>query len=619
MSKPVRKISRPFQYEGYSNPDYHEFEGHSTYVSMSDGERIAADIYLPKQYSGKGTAPKQFPVIFIFTCYQRGSFHPETREWEWTMSRRPGVGSDYFLRHGYAMVIADTRSTGASSGNSQVFGWRYQDDAGELVNWIAEQGWCDGSVGMIGGSHVGWTQLAAASRKPPALKAIMPAVVPFDGFTGQFFPGGIAMHSFINQAELSDDVTKELGRTRNRLSAPVTDEPPGKQVDWEEVEQLAALEHPELPTYDWANEPYIDTTCPSGESGRDICSNLVGGVAESGVAIYHLGGWFDGFTRGTCELYATLAPTNPSRLALFPGYHDLLYGFMYDEFGAETPDLLAERLRFFDYYLKGISNGFEHDLPILIYNMQGDGWRSELEWPLARQVETEFYLGNENTLSDAESQQGADSRKMSLRHDRRYDFNLSSRWTGLFAIPPQGAPDMTVQDADSLCYTTTPLPDDVEVTGHPIVRLWISADTEDVDIFVYMEDVDETGRSLMVTEGQLRSGWAALQDKNSATDCDIEVLPDLPWHGYEKDQYQPGLLADGRIVELVIDLQPTSWTFRAGHSIRLAIAGANWPDFQLHPRLSPQNDSSADDNINPTIQIHRGALRHSSIILPVIK
>ena len=611
------KISKPFQYEGYTNPDYGDFESHSTYVSMSDGERIAADIYLPAQYSGKGAAPGQFPTIFIFTCYQRGSFHPETREWEWTTSRRPGVGSDYFLRHGYAMVVADTRGTGASSGNSQVFGWRYQDDAGEMVNWIAEQAWCDGNIGMIGGSHVGWTQLAAASRKPPALKAIMPAVVPFDGFTGQFFPGGIPMYSFINQVELSDAVSEELKQTRNRLSAPVFDEP-GNKVDWEEVKKLAMLERPVLPSYDWVNEPFIDTKCPSGETGRDICVNLVGGVAESGVAIYHLGGWFDGFTRGTCELYATLVSTNPSRLALFPGYHDLLYGFMYDEFGVKTPDLLAERLRFFDHYLKGINNGIEQDPPLMIYNMQGDGWRSESEWPLARQVETSFYLGGENMLSVGESQEGTDSWKMNLRHDRRYGANLSSRWTGLFAIPPQGAPDMTARDADSLCYTTTPLQCDIEVTGHPIVHLWVSADTGDVDIFVYLEDVDENGRSLMVTEGQLRSGWAGLQGKNTVTDCNVEVLPELPWHGYEKGQYQPGLFTNGGIVELVMDLQPTSWTFRAGHSIRLAVTGANWPDFQLHPGLSPQNNPEAMDNVKPTIQIHRGASHRSAVRLPVI-
>ncbi len=617
MPESTSKISQPFEYEGYSNPDYSGFDSRSTYVSMSDGERMAADIYLPREYSGKGVAPGQFPVIFIFTCYQRGSFHPETREWEWTMSRRPGVGSDYFLRHGYAMVIADTRGTGASSGNSQVFGWRYQDDAGELVNWIAAQDWCDGNIGMIGGSHVGWTQLAAASRKPSALKAIMPAVVPFDGFTGQFFPGGIAMYSFINQAEMSDAVTAELGQTRNRLSAPVCDEP-GKQADWGEVLQLASLEKPELPSYDWDKEPFIDTKCPSGETGRDICANLVGGVAESGVAIYHLGGWFDGFTRGTCELYATLAPTNPSRLALFPGYHDLLYGFMYDEFGAETPDLLAERLRFFDCYLKGINNGFKNDPPILIYNMQGDGWRSEAEWPLARQVETEFYLDSGNKLSEAEPREGTDSRIVNLRHDRRYGANLSSRWTGLFAIPPQGAPDMTVLDADNMCYATAALQDDVEVTGHPVVRLWVSADTEDIDIFVYLEDVDESGRSLMVTEGQLRSGWADLQDKNTQTDCDIEVQPDLPWHGYQKDQYQPGLLANDKIVEFIIDLQPTSWTFKTGHSIRLAISGANWPDFQLHPALSPKNNPESIDNINPTIIIHRGVSHPSSMMLPVI-
>ncbi|MCP4045437.1 MAG: CocE/NonD family hydrolase [Gammaproteobacteria bacterium] len=207
---------------------------------------------------------------------------------------------------------------------------------------------------------------------------------------------------------------------------------------------------------------------------------------------------------------------------------------------------------------------------------------------------------------------------MNLRHDRRYGANLSSRWTGLFAIPPQGAPDMTVLDADNMCYATAALQDDVEVTGHPVVRLWVSADAEDIDIFVYLEDVDESGRSLMVTEGQLRSGWADLQDKNTQTDCDIEVQPDLPWHGYQKDQYQPGSLANDKIVEFIIDLQPTSWTFKTGHSIRLAISGANWPDFQLHPALSPKNNPESTDNINPTIILHRGISHPSSMMLPVI-
>ncbi len=610
-------ISKPFRYEGYSRPQYRESQRRSTYVSMSDGERIAADLYLPTQYSGEGSALQRFPTIFIFTCYQRSSFHPETGEWEWTTSRRPGVGSDCFLRHGYAMVIADTRGTGASTGGSQVFGWRYQDDAGEMVNWIAGQEWCDGNIGMIGGSHVGWTQLAAASRKPPALKAIMPAVVPFDGFTGQFFPGGIAMHSFLNSAELSEAVARELSLTRNRLPSPVFDEEAGTP-EWQEIQDLAAIERPQVPSFDWAEAPFIDTKCPSGETGRDLCSNLIGGIAESDVAIYHLGGWFDGFTRGTCELYATLASTNPSRLAMFPGYHDLLYGFMYDESGAETPDLVAERLRFFDRYLKGISNGIEREPPILIYNMRGDGWRSEWEWPLARRVETTLFLNGGNGLSTTGPTEGAESLDVDLRHDRRYGTNMSSRWTGLFAVPPQGAPEMTAQDADSICYTTTSLHNDLEVTGHPIVRLWVSADSGDVDIYVYLEDVDETGSSLMVTEGQLRSGWVDLQDKNEATDCDIEVLPDLPWHGYEKDQYRPTVLANGKVAELVIDLQPTSWTFKAGHSIRLAIAGANWPDFELHPALSPDNNPASEGNISPMIQIHHGEDCPSNVTLPVI-
>ena len=78
------------------------------------------------------------------------------------------------------------------------------------------------------------------------------------------------------------------------------------------------------------------------------------------------------------------------------------------------------------------------------------------------------------------------------------------------------------------------------------------------------------------------------------------------------------MLADGKIVELVIDLLPTSWTFKQGHRIRLAITGANWPDFQLHPKLSPANDPEAADNIVPTINVHRGPVYQSVLELPII-
>jgi len=646
------RVSRPFEYRGYSTP---QFDGHSkssTYVEMSDGARIAADVYLPTGHAGAGEAPRRFPTVFIFTPYLRTGLDPDTGEVIWTsFELSANLGAEGLLPYGYAIVVADTRGHGASSSNSLTFGLRYQQDAGEVVDWIAAQPWCDGNVGMIGGSHVGWTQLAAASRKPEALKAIMPGVVPFDGFTGQFYPGGIYMQGFLEGAGLSGVHRKHEEERARMVPAPVVDEDgDGELIDeipldldgsgsflddhdpdggvWppryadgnsrDDIFYHAIRDRPDVEWFDWSAVPGIDVRAPSGESSRDLCSNLVEPIAESGIAIYHVGGWFDGFARGTMELYATLAGTNPSRVMMFPGFHRVWQGFMFDHFGVDPDGLATERLRFFDRYLKGIDNGIDREPPVLIYNMHGDGWRQESEWPLARQRIRTLHLARGDRLSESAGEPGADEYRVNLAHDRRYGSNLSSRWMGLGHTPPDEVPDMTDRDADSLIYTSAALEEDTEVTGHPIARLWVSSTAEDGDFFVFLEDVDGRGRSLMVTEGQLRAGWADLYDNDGETDTGIEVLPELPWHGYEQAQWQQGILADGNVVELVIDLLPTSWTFKAGHRIRLAVTGANWPDFALNPTLSPANDPAAPDNIVPTILLHRGGERASVLELPVI-
>ncbi len=609
----TNRISQPFEYQGYSEKTHSGWNRYSEYVEMSDGARIATDIYLPQGCLGNQRPASSFPVIFNFTPYMRATIDPDSGKITPNILNRPGEHLADYHKYGYVLVVADTRGNGASTGAAMTFGWRYQQDAGEMIDWIAGQKWCDGNVGMVGGSHHGWTQLAAASRKPAALKAIMPAVVPLDGFTGQFFPGGIFMHSFLTGSELSDQVVAVREVTGSLIAAPVDPATPLVPVDDQE-DTRADMEM----TYDWDNEPFIDSRAKSGENGRDFCSNMVGPITDTDIAIYNLGAWFDGFARGTCELYASLAATNPSRLAMFPGFHDLVRGFPYDELGAEPPDLVAERRRFFDCYLKGIDNGIDNEPPVLIYTINGDGWRQEQEWPLARQQVLKMHLAENQGLTESLAVNGSDPYRIDLSHDRRYGSNLSSRWTGLGGTPPEGAPDMTEQDASSLCYSSAPLETDMEVTGHPVVRLWVSSDADHGDFYVFLEDVDKDGRALMVSEGQLRAGWHKLHDNNLITDCGIDIKPKLPWHGYEKAHWDEGALGDGRVIELVMDLQPISWLFRQGHRIRLAITGANWPDFSLHPKLSPANDPHDKDNLSPTIRVHRGIQFPSILELPII-
>jgi putative CocE/NonD family hydrolase len=186
---------------------------------------------------------------------------------------------------------------------------------------------------------------------------------------------------------------------------------------------------------------------------------------------------------------------------------------------------------------------------------------------------------------------------------------------------PDEMPVRTEQDKLCLTYTTAPLDRDTEVTGHPIVEFWASSTADNGDFFVYLEDVDENGEAILVTEGLLRAGFSELHDndamiRDGATGVDVK--PELPWHGYKKSQYDDAVFANGNTARLTIDLLPTSWLFREGHSIRISIACADWPTFEILPELSPTNDPADPNNTIPDITIFRGGDRPSSISLPII-
>jgi hypothetical protein len=279
--------------------------------------------------------------------------------------------------------------------------------------------------------------------------------------------------------------------------------------------------------------------------------------------------------------------------------------------------LFAEKLRYFDHYLKRIDNGFEREAPIYLYVMN-KGWRAEREWPLARAVNKRLYLAADNALQNEAAAETA-------RDEYRVDFSTDSRGQGAnrwnFGIaglkePLQG----TEQDKKRLLYTSAPLAEDMEVTGHPQVELQLSSSAPDGDVFVYLEEVDATGTALFVTDGQLRASFATLRPIQSVlpAQAKVRVGPNLPWHGYTRADRIAAPFADGAQRRLTIDLMPTSFVFRKGHRIRIAIAGADWPTFALHPQLAPQNDPVAAAGSAPTLGVHRGGSTASFVQLPVV-
>jgi len=645
------KVSKPFVYSGYTSPEYTGVKTFSVYVPMSDGEKLAVDVYVPTE----GPARSAFPVILSYTPYQRSEIDPGTGKIsDFTGSE----AARFFLSYGYALVCADIRGTGASTGWLMDFMPQIWKDGKELVDWIAAQPWCDGNVGMQGGSYLGWSQTAVASQKPAALKCIAPAVIPLEGYTGEVYPGGIYLKGFLDlwsgfmygsqrnhyvpnkgvyptkpvvdedgDGELGDEIPVDVNGNGTFLDdgfPPTYTDGAGR----EHVYYNATFEHHEG-NYDyasWASKGFfIDAMSPLAVSIYELGPNAhVPGIMDSGIPIYNIGGWFDGFARGSFELYCTLRETNPSKLLMTAGYHSLggpFWEFCGEDGGKVRQSLAVEQLRFFDRYLKGIKNGIDTEPPINIYVMHGGGWRSENEWPLARQVLTRYYFDGGNTLADQREHDGADRYTADYSHSSTYGTNGGNRWLGIGGGTPDQVPIRTEKDKQCLVYTSAPLDTNMEVTGHPIVRCWVSSTADYGDFFVYLEDVDENGEAVLVTETQLRAGFADLHDNDNIIASgmyQIEVLPELPWHGYEQAQYRDRIFANGAVVELVIDFLPTSWVFRKGHCVRVSIACSDYPTFRLHPKLCPKNDPADPDNIVPTITVYRDAAHPSYAELPVI-
>ena len=315
-------------------------------------------------------------------------------------------------------------------------------------------------------------------------------------------------------------------------------------------------------------------------------------INRSGVAIYHLTGWLDPVPRDALVWYANLRV--PQKITIGPWFHQQTTGL----------NNVAEHLRWYDYWLKGIDNGIMREPPIHYgtFNAHPDSvWRSAWQWPLPDERRTRFYFqpgptGSVGSRNDGRlgrnvpSTAGADSQTVDLTAS----LGKANRWTNGYG-GPAGYPDLRANDAKGWTYTTEPLDQRVEVTGHPVVRFWVSADLAEADFFIQLEEVAPTGESRFVTDGILRASHARLG------------TPPYKYLGlpYHPSSTRGTVALSGRPRELVVDLLPTSYLFRIGYRIRVTLNGADRDNFPTQPRP-------------PVVTIYRGPRYPSSIELPII-
>ncbi len=595
------KVSRFGEYSGYSEGRFDEWICNSQYIEMRDGVKLAIDVVRP---AVDGVAvDEKFPVVWTHSRYHRGPQALASRfgmagEIKSLVDANPDL--QRLVKHGYVIAAVGVRGSGASYGTyTGLFSPEETRDAFEITQWLAEQPWCDGNVGMQGASYLGMTQYMAASQAPPALKAIFPNVAGFDLYD-VIYPGGVYRLDMIRHW---DELTEQLD---NEWLAPRVDaDEEGKMLEqavaqhednWE-----VAINYRKARFRDSASNGYSYLT-------HNPAPHLAQ-INHAQIPAYHWCGWYDIFVTDALIWYANYR--GPQRLAIGSWPH------------AATPDprVMMERIRlrsaeqhrWFDCWLKGIDNGIMDEDPINIATLDDPGdasWSSSPQWPLPKQEYHRFVFAggpsgsvesvNDGTLVHVEYNNKADG-----AGDRdQYEINLetttgsATRWDNAVGAGVMNYGDMSENDALCLTWTTDVLPEDVNITGHPVVTLFVESSAGDADFYVLLEEIDADGKSHYVSEGVLR---ASHRDVSPAPWSNL----DLPFQrSFAADQRE---LDSGVVMKLEMDLHPVSNIFNAGHRIRVAIMGAD-RDNTEPPPVSP----------GTTITIHRSAEYPSGIQLPVV-
>jgi uncharacterized protein len=248
-------------------------------------------------------------------------------------------------------------------------------------------------------------------------------------------------------------------------------------------------------------------------------------IAQSGVPIYSYSGWYDGAYNGAAIARFLSYRTPGSRLILGPWDHGGGHNISpHNAAGTPIFDQAGELLHFFDFHLKGIDNGFGRERPVRYYTMGAEVWRESDTWPPAAEIRT-LHFASEHALANATA--AVNETWDEYKVDVTATTGTRSRWRSYFntGSVPIGYSDRAEQDRKLLAYTSTPLTEDWEITGHPTITLWVASNASDGQFFAYLEDVPPDGRVTYITEGSAARSAPRDQSRTVLASRSLAQLP----------------------------------------------------------------------------------------------
>jgi len=546
-------------------------------IPMRDGVILYGDLYRP--------APEgKYPTLIVRTPYG---------------VQRDGALESLvkFAQRGYSVMMIDNRGRYESGGNWDPFRFEATDGY-DIIEWAAKQNFSNGKVASQGGSYLGHVQWAAASQQPPSLVAMFPALASTNIYANWLTHGGAFRLSF--------NYGWGVVRMPNRIMLPQyfhTEPFTPEELKYDKILWHLPLNTGDLKSADSEVKHYRDWLAHSSYDAYWKSISDEERMDKMKVPAEVSGGWFDIFLAGTINGYtmmkqkaATETARKGTRMIIGPWGHGPSQKYGDVDFG---PDALIsqfdEELRFFDFHLKGTKNGLDNNMPVKIFYMGVNKWRTEADWPLPNTNYRPIYLTASapansirggGTLSFDKPAAGKDQYRYDPQHPVDTLGGNNCCGTPTLAGPKDQRP---IERRDDVLVYTGPMLKDPLTIGGPIkMKLNASTDGPDTDWMVKLVDVYPNGFAMPVAEGILRARFRNGLDK-------------------------PVLLTPNTTYEFTVDLVGTANTFLPGHRLRIDITSSNFPQFDRNPNTGEPLGSATKTRVAlQTIQ------HGSHLILPVV-
>jgi putative CocE/NonD family hydrolase len=538
---------------------------------MRDGTQLSLDLIRPE-------LPQPLPVVLARTPYDKVQERSRREDFYVSLAQR-----------GYIVAVQDCRGRFNSDGEFFPY-FDESDDGYDTVEWIGAQEWCDGNVGMTGGSYVGQTQWYAAVRNPPHLKAIVPAVSPpGDLFTNEPIWNGIFLLAF-------GEWMRDMGRRSFQESEFV-------EIFTEDQPYFDALPLADLPRQAGSTSAWWDEMMQHPSFDEFWKRGSYDDWSRISAPALNLTGWYDMSVSGAPRNFEAMRASGGTedarrgqKLIIGPwphwvNAHRELNGIDFGDHALiELDDYIV---RYFDRWLKGRRNGLDDEKPVYVFVMGANEWRAEDDWPLPGTEYVPFYLHSGGRANSLKGDGGLSQEQPATETPDRYRYDPADPVRVLWNMHDGPVDDRVPSTRDDvLCYTSEPLDEALDVVGWVSCHLYASSSARDTDWHVRLVDVHPDGSARFLCQGALRAR-------------------------FRDSLEEPELLEPDTVYPFELRMDPTGIRFLPGHRIRVEITSSWLTRWDRNTNSgAPNNFLDASPVVaDQTVYHERG--RASHVVLPV--